>query len=141
MVDSFVILVYKGVIGGLGRAIKGYIPVFFGLGGAIYTVQRWGGELPIWVSHYMNDFLCMPIVLFICRSVVRKLRSNDALQLPFPLILLVTLYFAIYFEYYLPRVNMRYTADIWDLVLYFIGSIFFYVMEKGRSWMDMDSSL
>ena len=111
-------------------AIRKYIVIFGGIGAFIYVIQKWGGDLPWWMAHYMNDFLCMPIVLFLCRSVVRLLRSNHSLQLPFPLILLLTLYFAFYFEYYLPQVNTRYTADIWDVVLYFLGSIFFYLMER-----------
>lgn len=116
-----------------GWIVRGYIFVFGGLGAYIYTVKQWGWELPSWVANYMNDFLCMPIVLFICRWVVCRLRSNKELQLPFPLILLLTMYFVVYFEYYLPQVNMRYTADIWDVVLYFSGSLFFYMMEKRLS--------
>ena len=128
---------YKGIFNGARWITRRYIFIFGSLGGYIYTVKQWGGELPVWVANYMNDFLCMPIVLFICRSVVRKLRSNGALQLPFPLTLLLTMYFVVYFEYYLPQVNVRYTADIWDVVLYFSGSVFFYMMEKRLSVLEV----
>ncbi len=72
----------------------------------------------------------MPIVLFVCQYTVRKLKADSGIRLSLPLILSVTLYYTLFFEYYLPKVNMRYTADLWDVVLYFSGSLFFYVMEN-----------
>ncbi|WP_147415810.1 hypothetical protein [Ulvibacterium marinum] len=86
--------------------------------------------LPEWTNNYLNDFLCMPIVLFMGQFAIRKLKGNNTLRLPWPLILTLTLFYSVYFEYYLPRINLRYTADFLDVVLYFSGSAFFYLMEN-----------
>ncbi len=34
-------------------------------------------------------------------------------------------YYAIYFEYYMPQVNLRFAANPLDVVLYFSGALFF----------------
>ncbi|MCM4167293.1 hypothetical protein KCTC52924_02876 [Arenibacter antarcticus] len=109
-----------------------YFPLFSILGVGIYTIQRWGsgGILPSWVIYYVNDFLCMPIVLYICQLAVRRLKSNKRLKLTLRPILSLTLFYSLYFEVYLPMVNVRYTADLMDVVLYFLGAAFFYLVEK-----------
>ncbi len=78
----------------------------------------------------------MPIVLFVCKYVVRELKSNKA-RLPWSLVFMVTLFYSVYFEYYLPKVNPRYTADFLDVLLYFMGAGFFCIMEisnHGGTW-------
>ena len=107
-----------------------YLPVFILFGALVYTAQQSGWPLPSWANHYLNDFLCMPIVLFVCRYAVRHLKSNGNLQLSLPVTFSVTLYYAIYFEFYLPKINLRYTADPLDVILYFSGALFFYFMEN-----------
>ncbi len=107
-----------------------YMLVFCSMASLVYVTQQWGMALPLWVNNYLNDFLCMPIVLFICRYAVRRFKANNEIRLSLPLILMVTLYYAFYFEYYVPQVNPRYTADAIDIALYFSGALFFYVVEK-----------
>jgi hypothetical protein len=93
------------------------------------------GEVPLpsWINSYVNDFLCMPILLYLCRYVVRFLRSDSELLLPYPPIFLLTLFYAVYFEAYLPDIDPRYTADIHDVFLYFAGSGFFIGMQYARA--------
>ena len=95
----------------------------------IYVMQQIGPPLPRLVNNYVNDFLCMPIVLFICQFIVRKIKSNSTAVIPIPVIGLITCYFAIYFEYYLPSIDSRYTGDFIDVILYFLGAAFFYFSE------------
>ncbi len=71
----------------------------------------------------------MPIVLFICKEVVSYLFKRK-IFLSLSLIIVLTLYYSWYFEYYLANINTRYTADYIDVVLYFIGSLFFYAQQK-----------
>ncbi|GGW22167.1 hypothetical protein [Arenibacter certesii] len=117
---------------GLVRVKKIYFPVFSILGGAIYAIQRWGdgGMLPSWTAYYMNDLLCMPIVLYMCRYVVRWLKSDDNLNLTLSSIISLTLFYSLYFEVYLPEINDRYTADILDVLMYSLGAAFFYFIEN-----------
>ncbi len=110
---------------------KIYFPVFAILAIIIYMAQYFAIGLPLFVNNHLNDFLCMPIVLLICQTAVRYIKSDITLRIPFSLLVLITVIFTIYFEYYLPSVNDRYTADVFDVLMYFSGLLFFYLMENG----------
>ncbi|GMN07932.1 hypothetical protein MTsPCn5_33210 [Croceitalea sp. MTPC5] len=97
------------------------------LSSSIYLLQQCEIPIPKWVNNYMNDFLCMPIVLSICLVVVRKLQGRHTHRLPWWVIFCLTLYFSLYFEYYLPQVSIRYTSDIIDVLLYFAGALLFFL--------------
>lgn len=120
----------RPILTGLRYTSYLYAPVFCLLAGLIHVAQQVSFVLPSWINNYMNDFFCMPLVLFVCQYAVRKIKSNRGLRLPLSLIFSVTLYYAIYFEYYLPKVSPRYTGDPVDVILYFSGSLFFYFMEN-----------
>ncbi|CAN5294506.1 hypothetical protein BH23BAC2_BH23BAC2_10860 [soil metagenome] len=85
--------------------------------------------LPSWVRFYVNDFLCMPVVLTICLKVTHYLKKDSSIRLPLSLILLLTAFYSLYFEWYLPGVEPRYTGDWWDVVLYIAGSLVFFFLQ------------
>lgn len=88
--------------------------------------------LPDWVVFYLNDFLCMPIVLTICLKVVHLIMKDRSIRLSlFSIFSLITLY-TIYFEVYLPTVEPRYTADVLDVVMYITGSLLFYFLQHRK---------
>ncbi|MGB6152945.1 MAG: hypothetical protein WBG48_13265, partial [Pricia sp.] len=109
-----------------------YFSIFAIVASAVFVMQKMEVQLHPIISNYLNDFLCMPIVLSIAQYMVRKIKSNDQLQLPLSLILMVSIGYAVYFEYYLPQVHTRYTADPLDVTLYFMGAAFFYLMERYK---------
>ncbi len=96
----------------------------------VYLLQRFNVELPNVINNHLNDLLCMPIVLGIAQLGVRYLRSDPSIILPLPLQLCLTLLFCYYFEWYLPKVNPRYTADWIDVLCYFLGTGLFYIRNK-----------
>jgi len=112
---------------------KHYFPVFMLLAMWVYIAQGLEIPLPKLANNYLNDFLCMPIVLKIGLEGARFLKSDDALQLPPMLCVVVTLLFAGYFEGYLPHVNARYTQDYWDLLCYAAGMFLFLWLERKGS--------
>ncbi len=75
----------------------------------------------------------MPIVLKICQYAVRYIRSDRQLLLPKLLPLALTLYYCLFFEYFLPGYHDRYTADTMDILMYLLGLLFFYLMEYGET--------
>ncbi len=85
--------------------------------------------LPNWVRFYVNDFLCMPIVLTICLRAVHIIKRDTTIRLSLFTTLSLTVLYAVYFEIYLPRVEPRYTADILDVVMYLSGSLIFYFLQ------------
>lgn len=72
----------------------------------------------------------MPLVLTICLIVLQFIKKNYRLTIPIFAIASITIYYILYFEWYLPKVNDRYTSDPIDGVLYVIGAIGFYFMQK-----------
>ena len=109
---------------------KIYFLLFF-IALSIYICQQTTIPLPRWINHYVNDFLCIPLVLGGIVFILRKWKKDPQFSIPFPTIVVVVLLYALYFEYYLPQHNPRYTADVWDVVLYALGGLFFYYIEKS----------
>ncbi|MHC5310301.1 hypothetical protein ACYSNM_09630 [Myroides sp. LJL116] len=97
---------------------------------SIYICQRTGMPLYPWINNYVNDFLTLPIILSISLFIVRKIKRDPLLTLPIYLVLLVASFYSVYFEYYLPKVTFRYTQDPIDVVLYFLGGLAYYFINK-----------
>lgn len=70
--------------------------------------------------HYGTDLICMPLVLGLILFIGKKIK-HDLRILPISGILLVTVYWAFYFEFYLPSKSSNYTGDVIDLAMYLIG--------------------
>ena len=96
----------------------------------IYACQATGMSLPGWINNYVNDFLCLPIVLYIAQSGVRYLRNDERVRIPLTLVFFMALLYSVYFEGYLPRDNPRYTSDWIDIALYFSGAGVFYLLNR-----------
>ncbi len=116
----------------LYRLSRRYILWFGLMGMSVYLLQQLNVELPKLLNNHLNDLLCMPIVLGIAQLAVRYLRSDPGIFLSLPLQLCVTLLFCFYFEWHLPTVNPRYTADWIDVLCYFSGTGWFYILNRFR---------
>lgn len=87
-------------------------------------------QLPTFFSSYLNDLLCMPVVLSVCLFIIRKINKRKNLKISlFSAFSLAALY-SVYFEIYLPEVTTRYTADVVDVILYFTGAFIFWLVQK-----------
>lgn len=96
----------------------------------IYLMQKAEIHLPEFLNNYLNDLLCLPLVLGGISFAIRRLKKDASFKFPLFSILLMATYYSIYFEYYLPNNNQRYTSDWIDVFLYFSGAIGFYCYEK-----------
>lgn len=96
----------------------------------IYASSLLSLTLPSVIRSYANDFLCIPLVLETCRRCASWILKINNLQLNLFTIFSVCLYFSTYFEYYLPTFNVRYTGDWIDVMLYLIGGVIFYFLQK-----------
>lgn len=101
-----------------------YFALLLLLGGFIYVLQKWDVVLPVFVQNYVNDLLVMPLVLWIVLAVLVELKGEKA-RLSWTMALSLFLYYSVFFEYYLPKVNPRYTSDLYDVLCYFIGTVVF----------------
>jgi hypothetical protein len=108
-------------------------PVFYAcvlLASLVYTANLLHIQLPQWIRFYLNDFLCMPIDLSLCLLVLRLIKKNETLYVPLYIILGLTLYFTLHFEWLMPLLSDRYTSDVIDIGLYFLGAMLFYSFQK-----------
>ena len=94
--------------------------------GIIYYRQSLMLYLPWYVNDYLNDLLCMPLVLGLLSSTVRYLKQDSSFKFSRSFIVGQVLYYSVYFECYLPEADSRYTADWIDILLYFLGGFLFY---------------
>ncbi|MCP1994831.1 hypothetical protein [Flavobacterium sp. HSC-61S13] len=101
------------------------------LGACIYFLQRFEVELPTFIQNYVNDLLVMPLVLWIVLAVLVQIKGAEA-QLSWMTAWSLFVYYSVFFEYYLPTVNIRYTSDLYDVFCYFIGTmVFMFLYKKG----------
>lgn len=119
------------------KGLTYYVCFSFLIGVAIYICEKSEVILPKLVRFYVNDFLIIPIVLFLSLSVIRKLKGNSKLKLSLIHVLYVCVMYSIVFEYWLPKFHPRYTSDIIDVGLYFLGGCVFYIFQKDSSTITL----
>lgn len=105
----------------------------FGIALLIYTMQRLNYPLPPIINNYVNDLLCLPLLLATMEFIIKRLKKDKYFKFPIGFVIFLASYYSIYFEYYLPTVNTRYTADWIDVILYFAGGLTFYFGEKNNN--------
>ncbi len=108
-----------------------YIIISFFIGSCIYICEKQGWWLPNWVRFYVNDFLIVPIVLFIGLKTVQIARNDTQVRLSLMLILWICFLYSFLFEFIFPMSLKRYTADKIDVLLYFLSGLLFYQLQKG----------
>ena len=105
-----------------------YITVIIGI--SIYLAGKLQLPIPNWTVFYVNDFLCMPIVLSLCLAVLRIIKKTEIFFVPLTIVLALTTYFALFFEWFMPQISERYSYDFIDIVLYFLGAMVFFIFQK-----------
>lgn len=85
-------------------------------------------NVQIFLLHaYLDDFLCMPILLAIWqweRQLWWKKTSLHKFDL-----LYFTVFIFIFFEYIIPKFNTSFTADWYDGLAYGCGSLFYWTIQ------------
>lgn len=85
--------------------------------------------VPVFFSHYFADLLCMPLLLSYALLFMRWFRGEPDLHLSTAMILAGVVYVSVVFEWILPHFFRRYTSDVWDVVMYGIGGMFYYCFQ------------
>ena len=96
----------------------------------IYFANRIALPLPSWVYFYVNDMLCMPIVLGISLAIVRFCKKTENIYVPISATVSIAIYYAFHFEWLMPKLHERYTSDPIDVLIYFIGALLFFTFQK-----------
>jgi hypothetical protein len=85
------------------------------------------------LANHLADVCAMPVVLTICLLCLRLIKKDAVVILPFWFIIMMTVYWSAYFEWWLPYYSDVYTADVLDVLAYVIGGASFYFWQK---WMQ-----
>ncbi len=99
------------------------VPVFL----VVCLVRLGEGQdwLPVWARSYGDDLAVIPLVLWLILLVHRRVRKNQSWVLPIRHGVLALLFFLIIFEWILPEIMGRGTADLWDGLMYSLGLVYF----------------
>lgn len=94
-----------------------------------FLEKAFGVFVPV-VHSYLDDLLCMPIVLSLGLAAYRIAIPSYLLK-PIHMISVLVLY-SVYFEYHLPQVSSTATSDAWDILMYIIGlTVFSYFINRA----------
>lgn len=108
---------------------------------SIYTMQQFHLSLPTLVNNYANDLLYLPLVLGVIEFIIRRLKKDRSFKLPLGFVIFLASFYSFYFEYYLPKVNLRYTADWIDVMLYFVGGFAFFFIGNEKKHTVLEEAL
>lgn len=95
---------------------------------AYLVLDRIGIMFPAFIRFYFMDLLCMPVICGIILLLLRLFKKFFHLTKSH--LVSLTVMYSIYFEVIMPPVSERYTADVWDVVMYAIGAFLFYQVQK-----------
>lgn len=102
------------------------------VGTSVYVAQKLNLKIPNIIQFYLNDFLIIPIVLTISLIILRWSKDDENYQISIWLILYACSSYAFLYEYILPKFHLRYTADLIDIVLYFMSGFLFFILQKNN---------
>lgn len=98
----------------------------------VYFLVRWVsifGETG-YIRWYFTDLLFVPAMSTVALIGVRYLKKDWQLLIPWRYVFLQALIVSVYFEWYLPESDPKYTADPWDSVMYIVGAFIFLRIQK-----------
>lgn len=85
--------------------------------------------VPIFLSHYFADLLCMPLLLSVVVIGMRWVKSIPNLTISLLMVVCAAAAVGFVFEYWLPQISQRYTADGLDLLMYGVGGGLFWIFQ------------
>lgn len=100
------------------------------IGTSVYVLQKLSIALPSFVQNYLNDFLIIPIVLYLCLLFLQWSKNDKNYQISLSIILYLCGLYSLIFEWILPSFHNRYTADYIDAILYFTSGLLFYSLQR-----------
>lgn len=89
-------------------------------------------ELPNFLLYNLTDFLCLPILLTIANLLIKILFPSQCFIISVSQIVLLALFYSVLFECILPKVSTKYTADYLDVIMYFLGGGFYWLLSRNK---------
>jgi hypothetical protein len=114
------------------KALPYYFYFSLFTGASVYILQYYSIPLPRLIRFYLNDFLIIPIVLFISLQILKWTKNDKNYKISLSIILYLCFLYSILFEFIFPEYLARYTKDIVDVILYFASGFLFYYLQKTK---------
>ncbi|MCI5055799.1 MAG: hypothetical protein MRY83_06800 [Flavobacteriales bacterium] len=123
--------------------VAGLLSVFYLL---LLISKRMGYHI-YFIHTHLADIICIPFILTNSLIILRLWKRNDQLILGQYKIAFICIYYALIFEWILPRISNVYVSDILDVICYIIGGCIFYFIQKHflthdkkRSYRKLENS-
>jgi hypothetical protein len=84
-----------------------------------------------WADNYLDNLLCMPILLG--GLLLERYWLLGQQRLSLPTVLAAAAFVSLVSEYFFPRFSAAFTADWWDVAAYFAGALAFYLCQQPHS--------
>lgn len=108
-----------------------YIPLFLALFIINKTLEIYKIGVPWFVSGYLDDIVFMPILFWTTEKGTSLIHKKKVI-LSSRMIVIITIYISIMFEYLIPKWKPYFVSDYKDIIAYSIGSILFTVLRKNE---------
>ncbi len=112
------------------KTLHAFILACFLVYGFVLATKTFNFTENSFILYHLNDLIIVPMVLTLSLNVVWILKKDRSIRLGWISILSIFLMYSLIFEYYLPQTMSRYTADWYDILCYFIGSVIFIILQK-----------
>lgn len=106
--------------------------------GSLYFLNKMMQKLGLiknpFLNNHLNDLLCMPLILFLTGWIIIQFKPYSKYRIiPIPAVLALTIYWSVYFEFYLPSNSSQHTGDWIDVAMYFTGAVIFVLIQNFES--------
>jgi hypothetical protein len=103
-------------------------------------LERAGVFLP-YIHSYLDDLLCMPVTLTIALFLQQKFTRSPAYIFSKNHVVVVVIFYAIFFEVWLPKQSAHYTSDPLDAIAYAAGGLVFYFFINNSFKISVNPEL
>lgn len=84
-------------------------------------------------NNYLDDILFFPIALSV--NLIYQTRTQKNYKLPFTHAILGLVFISVLFEIIIPKLDTRFTQDVYDVLAYFLGIVIYYIVIYGKRFL------
>lgn len=95
---------------------------------------------PRLIQFYAIDLLALPILGNLSLAFYRWITKEEQIKLPIYSLIFLVVGLSLVFEYQMPKHHPRYVADVWDIVMYILGGLFFQLVMNKTSPITLHAS-
>lgn len=112
------------------RFFKHYLFWLFAIGYLASLYFKFYKPSDSFLNNQFADLLCMPIVFYIASNLISLIKKDSFFRLSKLQVFVGFLYFSVLFEVILPNYNSKYTGDWFDVLMYGLGSLIYYMIQS-----------